>query len=72
MTSIENYLTTALSEIKPFAELASTGMKQKQGFIFISSPGSVTPFHIDPENNFLLQIRGSKKSGCLVRMIGMC
>jgi hypothetical protein len=32
----------------------------RQGFIFVSSPGSVTPYHIDPENNFLLQIRGSK------------
>ena len=37
------------------------GMCQREGFIFISSPGSVTPFHIDPENNFLLQIRGEKQ-----------
>jgi ribosomal protein L16 Arg81 hydroxylase len=29
-------------------------------FIFVSSPGAVTPYHIDPEYNFLLQIRGSK------------
>ena len=35
-------------------------MTRRQGFIFISSPGSVTPYHIDPENNFLLQIRGTK------------
>lgn len=33
---------------------------QIQGFIFVSSPGAVTPYHLDPENNFLLQIRGSK------------
>ena len=31
-----------------------------QGFLFISSPGAITPFHLDPEVNFLLQIRGSK------------
>jgi hypothetical protein len=31
------------------------------GFIFISAPPSVTPFHIDRENNFWLQIRGRKK-----------
>jgi len=31
-----------------------------RAFIFISSPHSVTPFHADPEHNFLLQIRGHK------------
>lgn len=30
------------------------------GFIFISAPPSITPFHIDKENNFWLQIRGHK------------
>ena len=30
------------------------------GFVFISAPPSVTPFHIDRENNFWLQIRGEK------------
>jgi hypothetical protein len=29
-------------------------------FAFISSPLVKTPFHIDPEHNFLLQIRGTK------------
>jgi len=33
------------------------------GYIFISSPPSVTPFHIDRENNFLLQVKGKKKFG---------
>lgn len=32
----------------------------REAFIFISSPGSVTPFHIDPEHNFLLQVSGEK------------
>ena len=32
-----------------------------QAFIFITSPGSVTPYHIDPEHNFLLQVRGGKR-----------
>ena len=53
-------LKECLGEIKEYSDLVSSGMKQEQGFIFISSPGSVTPFHIDPENNFLLQIRGTK------------
>jgi hypothetical protein len=30
------------------------------GFIFISSARSITPCHLDPENNFLLQISGTK------------
>jgi hypothetical protein len=33
-------------------------------FIFISSPNSITPFHIDPEHNFLFQVSGNKK--CMV------
>ena len=43
------------------AVVAVTGEMQKvEGFIFISSPGAVTPFHFDPEHNILLQIRGRK------------
>lgn len=39
----------------------STGeMLKREGFIFISSPGAVTPFHMDPEHNILCQIRGMK------------
>jgi len=30
------------------------------GFVFISAPPSVTPFHIDRENNFWLQLHGRK------------
>lgn len=40
---------------------ARTGeMLKLQSFIFITSPGSTTPLHFDPEHNILLQIRGSK------------
>lgn len=31
-----------------------------EGYVFLSSPGSITPFHIDNEHNFLLQIAGTK------------
>lgn len=30
-------------------------------YLFLSSPGSVTPFHYDRASNFLLQIRGTKE-----------
>jgi len=32
----------------------------RAGWVFLSSPGAVTPYHMDHEQNFLLQIRGSK------------
>ncbi len=49
-----------LAEIRPEIEAATGAMLTPQGFIFVSSPGSVTPFHFDPEHNILLQIRGTK------------
>ena len=35
-------------------------MLKREAFVFVSSPGAVTPFHFDPEHNVLLQLRGSK------------
>jgi hypothetical protein len=35
-------------------------MLKREGFIFLSSPNAVTPFHLDPEHNFLLQVSGTK------------
>lgn len=32
----------------------------REGFIFLSAPGSMTPSHIDPEHNVLLQVQGRK------------
>ena len=49
-----------LGEIGQHSEPLYPGMERRSGFIFVSSPGSTTPFHIDPEFNFLLQVRGSK------------
>jgi hypothetical protein len=53
-------LESALAELAPAIEPVSGEMLTKVGFIFVSSPGAVTPFHLDPEHNVLLQIRGSK------------
>lgn len=49
-----------LEELRPEIEAATGAMLTPQGFIFISSPNAVTPYHFDPEHNILLQIRGSK------------
>lgn len=46
--------------VRPLVERQEARMFGVGGFIFISAPPSVTPFHIDRENNFWLQIRGRK------------
>lgn len=56
----EALLIGLLEEIRPEIEAATGAMLTPQGFIFVSSPLSVTPYHFDPEHNILLQIRGSK------------
>lgn len=56
----ENLLLGLLEEIRPEIEAATGAMLTPQGFIFVSSPNAVTPYHFDPEHNILLQIRGQK------------
>ena len=53
-------LEQCLAEVRGLSEPVRPGMAGPEAFIFLSSPGSITPFHMDPEHNFLLQIRGSK------------
>jgi hypothetical protein len=53
-------LDELLDQIKPYSEPIYPGMTQREGFIFVSSREAVTPYHFDPEYNFLLQVRGSK------------
>lgn len=59
-------LRAALDEV--YAQLPKTSqpewatdLHRENAFIFISSPNSITPFHVDDEHNFLMQIRGAKK-----------
>ncbi|HYD25722.1 MAG TPA: cupin-like domain-containing protein [Croceibacterium sp.] len=41
--------------------VAKTGRVMKtQGYVFVSSPEAVTPYHFDPEHNILLQLVGEK------------
>lgn len=53
-------LDTVLDELIPVVKPKTGAMLKREAFIFISSPGSVTPFHFDPEHNILLQLRGTK------------
>ncbi|HEX8192078.1 MAG TPA: cupin-like domain-containing protein [Allosphingosinicella sp.] len=50
----------ALAELMPAVKPRTGEMLKREAFVFVSSPGAVTPFHFDPEHNILLQLRGSK------------
>ncbi len=54
------FLDDVMASARPLIEPSQPGLFRLAGFIFISAPPSVTPFHIDRENNFWLQIRGRK------------
>ena len=54
-------LDETLDEVEPFVADREGGMTQREGFVFLSAPGSTTPSHTDPEHNILLQVRGWKE-----------
>ena len=60
MPEYEALLQSLLAEIRPILEAKTGQMLKPQGFIFVSSPDAVTPYHFDPEHNILLQLRGEK------------
>lgn len=53
-------LLTLLGELQPLIEAKTGAMLRPQGYVFVSSPDAVTPYHFDPEHNILLQLRGTK------------
>ncbi len=55
------FIDEILDEVRPIVDKKDPGMCYRAGWIFVSSPGAVTPFHIDHEHNFILQIRGKKR-----------
>ncbi len=55
-----DFLHETLAEIEPVVRSITGPMLKLEGFIFISSPNAVTPFHMDPEHNILLQLGGQK------------
>ena len=54
-------LNQLLDDVVPEVEAKTGPMLHRAGFIFVTSPGGVTPCHFDPEHNILLQVRGSKE-----------
>lgn len=51
---------SSLNPIQAEIERRDPGMHYRAGWIFIASPRTTTPFHIDRNHGFLLQIRGTK------------
>jgi hypothetical protein len=49
-----------LDEVLPFLPLRDRKLLNRDAAVFLASPGSVTPFHLDHEQNFLCHLRGAK------------
>ena len=49
-----------LDEARPFVGIPRAAMHRREGYIFVASPGSLTPFHCEHEPNFICQVRGRK------------
>jgi hypothetical protein len=49
-----------LDSIRPAIELKDPGMCHRAGWIFVTSPRAITPYHLDHEHNFILQVQGRK------------
>src|SRR5471030_3309862 len=56
---LENTLLS-VARARGFNSLADAGFEQIEGFLFVSSPNSTTPFHLDSEDNFFVHIHGEK------------
>lgn len=50
----------SVARARGFKSLDEAGFSQVEGFLFVSSPNSTTPFHLDGEDNFFVQIHGDK------------
>ncbi len=53
-------LHACIAEIEALGHPCMRGIQSRVGYVFISAPNQVTPYHMDPEINYLLQVRGRK------------
>ena len=60
-----------LAAIEPVVQLRTGPVLRPTAFLFVSSPGLVTPLHFDPEFNILFQIAGSKRFTLLPEEAGL-
>lgn len=57
----QELIGSVLDRLAPLIDTHDPGMCHRAGWIFVSSPRAVTPFHFDKEHNFILQIAGHKR-----------
>src|ERR1700716_3039741 len=50
----------SVARARGFNSRLDAGFEQVEGFLFVSSPNSTTPFHLDSEDNFFVHIHGEK------------
>jgi hypothetical protein len=50
----------SVARARGFNSLLDADFEQVEGFLFVSSPNSTTPFHLDSEDNFFVHIHGEK------------
>ena len=50
-----------LDQLRPVIETKDRGMGYRAGWIFVTSPNAITPFHMDQEHNFIMQVMGKKR-----------
>ena len=60
VSAYRDLLLALLEELRPVIEAKTGAMLRPQGFVFITSPHGVTPYHFDPEHNILLHLAGVK------------
>jgi hypothetical protein len=58
------FIDELIDELRGVIEPATGPVLMPLGYIFVTSPGGVVPFHFDPEHNILMQVRGSKVFTC--------
>ncbi|MGH9048266.1 MAG: JmjC domain-containing protein [Acidimicrobiia bacterium] len=54
-------VVAAIDDVAPEVEQREGKISRREGFMFLASRDTVTPVHCDPEHNFLLQLRGTKR-----------
>lgn len=53
-------LDAMMDQLQPLVDPITPGMRERHAYIFVTSPNSTVPYHMDPEHGFLLHIQGRK------------
>lgn len=60
LPAYRDFIDRAVDGVAGRAGLRPSGLRRRMGFVFASSPGSVTGAHFDVEHSLLLQLRGNR------------